>query len=155
MKKKIGLVLLAILVIIQFIRPTRNESTTPSPNDISGHFAVPADVQAILKRSCNDCHSNNTVYPWYTNVQPIGWWLQNHVNEGKRELNFSEFSTYTPKRQSHKMEEVAEQVKKGEMPLDSYLWVHTEAKLSDADKQLLVQWAEKVKTDIGYVESQK
>jgi hypothetical protein len=105
-------------------------------------------VAGILQRACNDCHSNNTHYPWYTNIQPVGWWMQHHVNEGKEELNFSEFGTYTAKRQNHKMEEVAEQIKKGEMPLNSYLWIHKDAKLSDQEKEILISWANGLRRQI-------
>lgn len=148
MKKRIVLILIALLVVIQFIRPARNLSATPSSNDISHFYKVPDTVAGILQRACNDCHSNNTRYPWYTNIQPVGWWMQHHVNEGKGELNFSEFGTYTAKRQNHKMEEVAEQVKKGEMPLNSYLWIHTDAKLTDQEKQILISWANGLRSQI-------
>lgn len=149
MKKKILLGILALLVIIQFIRPERNLSQGISANDISNHHPVPANVQDILSRACNDCHTNNTLYPWYTNVQPVGWWMQHHVNEGKRELNFSEFASYTPKRQHHKMEEVEEMVNENEMPLDSYTWIHHNAKLKPEEKTALLQWAGNIKNEIA------
>ncbi len=141
MKKKILLTLLAVLIIIQFIRPRRNQSSVLSANDITTNYAIPENVQAILKRSCNDCHSNTTVYPWYTNIQPVGWWLQMHVNDGKEALNFSEFMTYSAEDRSHTLEELIEEVKEGGMPLHSYLWMHDDAKLSEGDKQLLINWA--------------
>jgi hypothetical protein len=90
-KKKIGIVILVILVVIQFIRPTRNKSTEVQVNDISVAMNVPADVMNVLKTSCYDCHSNNTSDMWYMNIQPIGWWVSNHIEEGKEELNFSEW----------------------------------------------------------------
>lgn len=148
MKKKILLTLLAILIIIQFIRPARNVSNTVPATDITKVYSVPGNVQQILKVSCNDCHSSNTIYPWYTNIQPVGWWMQKHVNDGKKELNFSEFGSYTPKRQAHKLEEVGEQVKGGHMPINSYLWVHTDAKLSDEQKMAVVEWAEGLRAQI-------
>jgi hypothetical protein len=141
MKRKILWGLLIILIVIQFFRPEKNQSDQISSNDISKHYDVPANVQDIMKRACNDCHSNNTNYPWYSNIQPMAWWLQHHVNEGKRELNFSEFAAYAPKRQHKKLEEVIDQVKKGEMPLDSYLWMHKDAKLSKDEKEALLVWA--------------
>jgi hypothetical protein len=141
MKKKIGWALLIILVIIQFIRPEKNRSTTIGANDLSKHYAIPANVQDILGRACNDCHSNNTKYPWYSEVQPVGWWLQNHVNDGKRNMNFSEYTSYKPEDQHHLMEELMEEVKEGHMPLNSYLWVHKEAKLSAEEKEALLIWA--------------
>ena len=149
MKKKILITILIILAVIQFIRPARNISSAISANDITKHYTVPLDVQQILKVSCNDCHSNNTVYPWYTNIQPVGWWMQKHVNDGKKELNFSEFASYTPKRQHHKLEEVIEQVKDDHMPLNSYLWIHDDAKLNEEQKKKLMDWAETLRTEIA------
>jgi hypothetical protein len=149
MIKKIAYVLLAALVIIQFFRPARNISTAKSPNDISNKYAVPASVQEILNTSCYDCHSNNTVYPWYANIQPVAWWLADHVNEGKKELNFSEFITYSPKKAHHKLEEVIEMVKEGEMPLQSYTIIHQNAKLSDAQKLEISNWADGLMKEIA------
>src|SRR4051812_6460773 len=96
MIRRILLLLLAVLVIIQFFQPEKNENNdmTGQSNDISSAMLVPDTVQAMLERSCYDCHSNNTKYPWYAEVQPVGWWLSHHVNEGKKELNFDEFATY-------------------------------------------------------------
>jgi hypothetical protein len=139
--KKIGIALFAILVLIQCIRPERNGNWEKSENDISMAINVTSDVQQILETSCYDCHSNHTTYPWYTNIQPIGWWLQNHVNEGKDELNFSEFKTYKPKRQKHKLEEIAEQVNEHEMPLSSYTLIHKNAVLTPEQNVALVGWA--------------
>jgi len=148
MKRKVLIVVIAVLIIIQFIRPEKNLSSVASVNDISKKYAVPADVQQVLEKACNDCHSNNTVYPWYSNIQPVGWWLQYHVNEGKHELNFNEFAKYPAKKQDHKMEELIEMVKKDEMPLNSYTWIHTNSKLSDPEKQLLVNWAQEIRNKI-------
>jgi hypothetical protein len=139
--KKIGLALLAAFIIIQFFRPARNHAAGISPNDISRVAAVPNDVQSVLARSCYDCHSNSTNYPWYMNIQPVAWYLADHVNEGKRELNFSEFGSYTPKKQLHKLEEIVKEVKKGEMPIKSYTLIHGDARLNEADKSMLVDWA--------------
>jgi hypothetical protein len=141
MKKKIGWALLIIIVVIQFIRPEKNQAHKTFASDISQHYTVPGDVRRILSRACNDCHSNNTHYPWYSNIQPVGWWLASHVTDGKKELNFSEFASYEPKRQHHKLEEIIEEVKENHMPLDSYLWIHDEAKLSADEKKTLLLWA--------------
>ena len=149
MRKRIFLIILAILVIIQFIRPTKNKSTTVSKNDIANHYEVPDSIKKILKVSCNDCHTNNTEYPWYTNVQPVGWWMQWHVNDGKGHLNFSEFAAYTPKRQHHKLEETIEQIEKDWMPLNSYLWIHSDAKLSPEQKDQLIKWATQLKDSLA------
>lgn len=131
----------ALLVIIQFIRPARNTGEVYTSSDISHSVDVPKDVKNILEKSCNDCHSNNTVYPWYTNIQPVGLWLNNHVKDGKKELNFSEFDSYKLRRKLHKLEEIAEQIKEGEMPPGPYTFIHGNAKLSVAEEQVLVDWA--------------
>ncbi|MDX2245717.1 MAG: heme-binding domain-containing protein [Bacteroidia bacterium] len=143
MKKKILFVLVAVLVGIQFFRPARNTSGE-SKNDISTKYPVPEEVASLLKVACNDCHSNKTVYPWYSNIQPLGWWLNSHITDGKRHLNFSEFTSLRIAIQNHKFEETIEMVKEGEMPLESYtmMGLHSEAKLSDAQRELLVKWAE-------------
>jgi hypothetical protein len=96
---------------------------------------------SLLKVSCYDCHSNHTDYPWYSKITPVNWWLNNHINEGKKELNFSTFSTGSFKRKDKKMKEIDEQVDKHEMPLDSYLWIHKDAKLNDAQRKLIIDWS--------------
>ncbi|NML22067.1 heme-binding domain-containing protein [Pseudoflavitalea sp. G-6-1-2] len=146
--RKLLLLLLIALIAIQFIRPEKNISTTVSPTDIANKYTVPAEVAAVLKRSCNDCHSNNTNYPWYSNIQPLTWWLNDHIKDGKRHLNFSNFTAYSYKRQDHKLEEVTESIEKHEMPLPSYTSMHAEAKLSEADKKLLASWVTAVRTEI-------
>jgi hypothetical protein len=142
MLRKILIILIAALIVIQFFRPKKNVSTTVSQNDITTHFTVPDNVQSILKTSCYDCHSNNTIYPWYNNIQPVAWWLANHVNEGKHELNFSEFATYAPKKQFHKLNSIVDSQRDGWMPLDSYLWIHRDAILNPQQKQTLMNWAD-------------
>lgn len=134
------LVLVVTLLAIQLIHPAKNLSGN-NRNHISNTYAVPESVQQILKTSCNDCHSNYTVYPWYSSIQPVDWWLQNHVNEGKRGLNFSEFGTYRIFKQYHKLEETIEMIDEGEMPLSSYTLIHSNAKLSAEQKALLKSWA--------------
>jgi len=135
-KKKILYVLLIVFVIIQFIRPERNLGKRETENTIF----VSTEVGQIIQTSCFDCHSNYTVYPWYTNIQPFGWWMNHHVNEGKDELNFSEFETYSLKRKLHKLEEIKEMIDEGEMPLSSYTLIHGDAKLSLEQKEILSKW---------------
>ena len=139
MKKVLKVVLLALAVVLfaaQFVRP---DLTNP-PIDPAHELRAPANVQSILDRSCNDCHSNRTRYPWYAQISPLSWWLKDHITEGRREVNFSEFATYSARRKGRKFKEICEQVKEGEMPLESYLPLHPSAKLSDADRQVLCQW---------------
>ena len=148
MRRKILYGLVLVLVLIQFMRPSRNISNTISANDISKLYSVPDSVQHLLSVACNDCHSNNSVYPWYTNIQPVGWWMQNHINEGKNDLNFSEFGSYEPEKAAHIMKETAEKVKEKDMPLNSYTWVHKEASLSDQQIKLLVDWSNDIRQSI-------
>lgn len=149
MIKKTVLISLIFLVIIQFIRPAKNQSTVLSPNDITRHAEVPDPVLRLLKRSCYDCHSNNTVYPWYDNIQPVGWWLQYHVNHGKHGLNFSEFFSYSPGQQVKKLKNISREIREDGMPLDSYLWIHKYAALSPEEKNLVIAWADSLQVKIG------
>ena len=138
--KRIFQILLFAFIVIQFFRPTKNKAAGMSNNDISKIYQIPQDVQSILKTSCYDCHSNNTVYPWYAEIQPAAWWLEHHINEGNKELNFSEFASYRIGRQYRKLEEINKEIKEDEMPLDEYLWVHKAAKLNEQQKLLLATW---------------
>jgi len=139
-----GWLLLIALIIIQFFRPSKNEDTSPAANHISLVYQIPAQVKSIMEKACYDCHSNHTRYPWYFNVQPVGMWMNNHIVEGKRELNFSEYANKSLRYQYHKLEETIEQVKEGEMPINSYTWTHREARLSGEEKTALMDWARSV-----------
>ncbi|HNM31633.1 MAG TPA: heme-binding domain-containing protein [Chitinophagales bacterium] len=145
MKRNIAIVLILNLVALQFIHPKKNESTEILPSDITKVTAVPDDVLQVLKTACYDCHSNNTIYPWYNNIQPIAFWLQKHVNNGKEKLNFSEFGAYMPERKIKKLKEVVHEIEEGDMPLKSYTLIHRNAVLSDAQKQLVINWAKNAK----------
>lgn len=144
MIKKIFLFLLFALVVIQFIRPKKNKAEGPQANYIGNAFAIPADVKSVLAKACNDCHSNNTSYPWYSNFQPVLWWLDKHIKDGKGHLNFDDYTNRSLRYQYHKMEETIEMVKEGEMPLDSYTWVHKNAKLTEEEKSKLTNWANSI-----------
>ena len=146
--KRFFQVLLLAFIVIQFIRPAKNKADGISNNDISKLYPVPDEVQQILKTSCYDCHSNNTVYPWYAEIQPVAWWLDNHVKDGKKDLNFSEFAGYAINRQYRKLEEVTEMTDEGEMPLDSYLWIHKNAKLDARQKLTLDNWVKALRDTI-------
>ncbi len=130
-----------VMVMLQFVQPTRNLGFAEGKEDISVALNVPVEIKSFLQKSCYDCHSNATVYPWYTNIQPLGLWIQHHVDEGKQELNFSTFNLYSPKKKAHKMEEIIEMVETNEMPLNAYTWIHKEAVLNAADKSALLLWA--------------
>lgn len=145
MLKKILITLLIVFVLMQFYRPARNLAGQPQPNDISKVYAVPQNVQTILDKACYDCHSNNTKYPWYAEIQPVRFFLDDHIAEGKREINFNEFKTFPAARKYIKLEETINQVKDGEMPFSSYTLIHTNAKLTDAEKQELITWAQNIR----------
>lgn len=146
--KKILLAIVLILVVIQFLPMSKNEGQAWGANDVSTVITTSAEVKQVLDVACNDCHSNHTTYPWYTNVQPFGFWINHHVDEGKHHLNFSEFATYKTKRKLHKLDEVVEMMQEGEMPLSSYTLIHKEAKLNAAQVQLIVDWAKQGKDKI-------
>lgn len=129
-------------VAIQFFRPDFTNPPFNQAETLQAGVQVPENVQAILTRSCMDCHSNETKYPWYSKIQPSGWFLADHITEGRRELNFSVWKTYEPSRQRRKLSEICDQVKPGYMPLPSYLWIHRDAHLSDADVKMLCDWTE-------------
>lgn len=147
MVKKVLITLLVILVVIQFFKPTKNITAAVQPASIEKVYNVSDQVSGILKKACYDCHSNNTAYPWYVNIQPVAWWMDDHIKEGKRELNFSEFGTYPLKKQDHKLEEVTEQIV-DEMPLKSYTFAHSDARLTAAEKQALTDWANALRKEI-------
>lgn len=141
MLKKILLFLLAALVVIQFIHPKRNKAEGPRPNYIGNAFPVPEDVKSIMAKACNDCHSNNTRYPWYSKLQPADWWMDKHVKDGKKHINYDEYTNRPLRYQYHKMEETIEMVKEGEMPLNSYTWTHKDARLTKDEKNKIMGWA--------------
>jgi hypothetical protein len=143
--KTIGIGLLVILVLIQFIPTEKNRGDIVGRKHISALVPVPENINQILVTSCNDCHSNATVYPWYSRIQPVGFWLDHHVQEGKDELNFSEFATYKKKRQLHKLDEIVEMVEEHEMPLSSYTLIHSDAKLTETQQAELINWAKQTK----------
>ena len=144
--KTIGWLLLIVLVVIQFFRPEKNIHPGDQPNAITKKFPVTADVKTILDKACMDCHSNNTRYPWYYNIQPVAWWLADHVSEGKKELNFDEYINRRPRFQYRRMEQTIELVKDGEMPLDSYTWTHKDAILTEEEKTKIYDWAKSVRS---------
>ena len=146
--KIIGLVLLVAFLGIQLIPRELNQSDYVSKADFMKVYKVPKNINLILQTSCYDCHSNNTNYPWYNKIQPVTWYLNNHIEEGKAELNFSEFGDYSFRRQRSKIRSISSQVEDGEMPLSSYTLVHWDAKLSDKQKEEFVAWMDSLYMDL-------
>ncbi|MCL6218828.1 heme-binding domain-containing protein [Zunongwangia pacifica] len=143
-KKKISSIFLIsmvlVIVALQFFKPSKNISKEISNNDILKVEDLPRDISRILMTSCYDCHSNNTKYPWYSEITPVNFFLDSHVKDGKKHLNFSEWAKLSTEKKAHKVEEIGEEVERGKMPLDSYVWLHEEAKITEAQKQLLLDW---------------
>lgn len=147
MLKKIGLALFAIFVIIQFFRIDTTNPEVIAENDFLYAVGASDDVAQIIKTSCYDCHSNTTQYPWYSNVAPVSWWLKDHINEAREELNFSEWETFEHKRKLKKLKESVEELEEKEMPLKAYTITHGDAKLSDEQREMLVNWFKETLTD--------
>jgi hypothetical protein len=132
-------------IVIQFMRPPRNNNPARSVTDLEAVYPVPEAVVDILKRSCYDCHSNVTRYPWYTDIQPVGWLLSRHIREGKKELNFSEFGSYSDRKRQSKVRAIETSISDGTMPLPSYTWMHKNAKLTQQEKKVIYDWLQKLK----------
>ena len=143
------LVLLIVFIGIQFIRPVRNESEQVLSADITKTFNVPDSVLNVLKISCYDCHSNNTNYPFYVNIEPVGWMLNNHIKNGKEKLNFSDFGAYSRRRQISKLRSIISQIQDDKMPLSSYTTIHKDAVLTTEDKTLIIDWSNKTKDSLS------
>ena len=134
----LAVIVVAVVLAIQFIPVERNVSTVPAGQSFERTEKVPANVAAILKVSCYDCHSNNTRYPWYSELQPGAWFMARHIKKGKEELNFDEFNNYSKRRKKAKIKSIISQIEKDEMPLKSYRMMHGNARLSaDEKKELL------------------
>ena len=155
MKKKILYTLLAIIVVIQFFRIDKTNPVVNSADDFIEITNPPEEISAILASSCYDCHSNESTYPWYSNISPISWWVKDHINEGREELNFSKWSTYTQKKKDHKLEEMIEEVEEGEMPLKPYPLTHPEAQLNESQKEELTKWFKKTRAEMNKPKEEK
>ena len=131
------------IVAMQFFQIDRTLPPIDPAHTLETAVGVPADISLILGRSCNDCHSHKTRYPWYSYAQPFGWFLGTHISDGRNELNFSEFGTYSRDKKRKKLEEICDQVSSGSMPLPSYLWIHRNAALSASERTALCDWASK------------
>jgi hypothetical protein len=129
-------------VALQFYRPARTNPVIDPSLSFESRLQVSPQVVSVLNRSCIDCHSNKTRWPWYTNVSPVSWFIVDHVNDGRKHVNFSEWGSYDQNKQSKRLQEICEQVQDGLMPLSSYTPLHPGSELSAEDKKLLCDWAE-------------
>jgi len=133
-------VLACLFLVAQLVRPARTNPVTDQSLSLQSQLHVDSQVSIILDRSCADCHSNNTRWPWYTNITPVSWWVVGHVNDGRRDLNFSEWGTYDKRKQSRRLDQMCELAKSGAMPLGSYTPMHSGSKLSGDDLRTLCVW---------------
>ena len=141
--KWVAIVLVVALVGIQFVRPARTNPPVDKSQTIEAFTQMTPEVTSILDRSCRDCHSNQTVWPWYSNVAPLSWWVIDHANQGRSNLNYSEWGKLAPDRRDRKLRQICDEVQDGVMPLTSYLPMHPTAKLSEQDKKTLCDWTDK------------
>ena len=146
-KKKIIVGVVIVFVIAQFFQPTKNKGGMESVDLFLVETQAPKEVQVILKQACFDCHSSSTNYPWYNSITPVNYWLNSHIKEGQKHFNVSKWASYSTKKKDHKLEELIEELEEGEMPLASYTWTHSEAQLTEAQVQILVDWASSVRSN--------
>jgi len=140
--KKIVIAIVILLVVIQFFPVNLPEVNTDNPGDLLKNADVPEEVAEIFKTSCYDCHSNETVYPWYSHVAPISYLVKRDVEKGREELNFSEWTKLKKSKKLYKLDEIGDEVKEGDMPMPVYTIIHSHAKLTDKQKELIVNWAD-------------
>jgi hypothetical protein len=138
--KWLVLVLAIVFIAIQFKRPARTNPRVEESQTLAAHTQMTPEVADILARSCYDCHSNRTTWPWYTNVAPISWFIVDHVNEGRADLNFSEWGKYEQRRQDRRLQQMCDLAQDASMPLTSYTPLHSGSKLTPAQVKTLCDW---------------
>lgn len=138
--KWVAIALVVVFIGLQFVRPARTNPPVDESQTIAARTQMDPKVAAILDRSCRDCHSNKTEWPWYSNVAPVSWWLIDHVDHGRTHLNVSEWGKLDRDKQDKRLREICDEVEGGVMPLSSYLPMHPQARLSDEDKRTLCDW---------------
>ncbi len=147
--KRIGFALLIVFIGIQLAPTQLNQSTKVSSVSFINTFEVSENASRILTNSCYSCHSNNTNYPWYSYIQPIGWYINSHIKKAKEELNFSIFGSYSNRKQKSKLKSMVSQIKDGDMPIAAYTLIHSEARLSDNDKKNIIDFLNKTKDNMS------
>lgn len=146
--KIIALVLLVAFVGIQFMPTERNQSDVVPKTDFLMVNQPPKKISIILQESCYDCHSNNTKYPWYSKIQPAAWFLEDHIKEGKNQLNFNEWNDFSERRKNSKLKSIINQIEDDEMPLDSYTLIHRDAILSKSEKEMVIDYMKQIKDSL-------
>lgn len=139
-----------VFLLMQLCQPSRNEGSKKEMTESFVRvYTVPENIKTVLRTSCYDCHSNNTYYPWYSNIQPIRFFMDSHIEKGKKDLNFDEFGNYSKRKQKSKLDGIVKQIKSDEMPLSSYTLIHKEAILTTAQKKEVIYWMNKIKDSIS------
>ncbi len=139
---------MVVFVGIEFIPTERNQTSAVFETDFLVVNKTPENIGVVLQTSCYDCHSNNTEYPWYNKIQPIAWFLEDHIKEGKKELNFNEWEAYSDRRKSSKLKSIISQIEDDEMPLLSYTLVHRDAILSHSEKTLVMDYMKQLRDSL-------
>lgn len=147
-----------IFAAAQFVRPAKTNPPVEEARTMQAHLKVPSQVDAIFRRACYDCHSNETTWPWYSNIAPTSWFLTDHVDHGRKHLNFSDWAQperHAVNKSAAKLDEICREVKGRGMPLGTYLILHPEAKLSDQDIKVICDWAESERRRFAYESSRQ
>jgi len=139
--KWIGISLVVLFVVSQAIRPAKTNPAVDETRTMQANTHMSPEVAAILERACSDCHSSKTTWPWYSQIAPVSWFIVSDVNGARRHMSLSDWGTYKPEKKATKLQEICEEVEKGDMPLKSYVFIHPTARLSESDKKLLCNWA--------------
>lgn len=134
------LIVVIILLAIQLYRPAETNPPEDPSHNLKAVAQVTPEVDQILSHSCNDCHSYKTVWPWYSKVAPASWLVASDVNDGRRHLNFSEWTKLTTERQQRKLTQICTEVDQGEMPLKQYTWIHKDTPLDQKQRETVCQW---------------
>ncbi len=153
-RSKILILTFVVFVVIQLFRIDKTNPPVHSEDNFVEIYQTPDSLQTLIKNACYDCHSNESIYPWYAEVAPISWVIKGHINEGREHLNFSDFGKYNKDQMEHVLMEAAEQLEKGKMPMRSYVNFHEEANLSEAERQALIDYFETIKKSIDENESE-
>ncbi len=146
--KTIVIILLVVFVGLQFLPTERNQTNAGFATDFLVVNNTPENIGVLLQTSCYDCHSNNSEYPWYNKIQPVAWFLEDHIKEGKKELNFNEWEAYSDRRKSSKLKSIISQIEDDEMPLSSYMLVHRDAILSPLEKTLVIDYMKQLRDSL-------
>ncbi|WP_439152464.1 heme-binding domain-containing protein [Winogradskyella sp.] len=149
--KKLGLAILIVFILAHFFGPVKNDGDIASVEAFLVDTNPPEDVKLILKSTCFDCHSDHTKYPWYNTITPVNYWLADHIRHGKGDFNVSKWNDYSDKKKDHKLEELAEEVEEGHMPLPSYTWTHSEAKLTKEQIASIEAWVKTARLKYAFL----